>query len=643
VLPTFVIGLREGIEASLIVGIVAAFLRREGRADTLRLMWIGVGAAVTLCVAAAVALQVLDRELPAQQQEGLETVVAAAAVAMVTFMIVWMRRHARGLAGELRSSAASALATGSAWALVAMAFLAVVREGLETAVFLLAAFQASGDSVSAGGGALAGIAVAVAVGWMVARGTRLNLGRFFELTALALALVAAGLVMSAVHTAHEAGWWNSLQGQAVSLGWLVRPGTISSSLLTGVLGLQPQPNVGEAVGWLLYLVPVLLFLLWPRLARMTVRTGAVLTLLVLALLAAGCGASSPPGGQTLKVTLTDGGCSPSSLKAKSGTITFEVSNGGTSKVSELEVKRQDGVVLGEKENVVDGIKGGFTLVLQPGTYVLSCPNGGGNKDGELVVGGKRVAAGRTLPQAKINAALTGYRLYVAHQVALLAKGTNELAAALEAGDLAKAKALYGPVRSHYEAIEPVAESFGNLDPKLDARKNDVAPGTPWTGFHHIEQILWQQNTTEGTVPLAKQLRLDVGTLRRKVGNLFFEPAQLANGAVELLDEVAHSKITGEEDRYSHTDLSDFQANLTGSRKAFELLKPALVAEGDGALAATIERRFDDVQNGLDRYRRPTPLGFALYSSLTPADRRAFAQQIDALAEPLSTVAAKVSP
>jgi iron uptake system component EfeO len=107
--------------------------------------------------------------------------------------------------------------------------------------------------------------------------------------------------------------------------------------------------------------------------------------------------------------------------------------------------------------------------------------------------------------------------------------------------------------------------------------------------------------------------------------------------------VAHSKITGEEDRYSHTDLSDFQANLYGSRKAFELLKPALVAEGDSGLAATIERRFDTVQNGLDRYRRPTPLGFALYSAVTPADRRAFAQQIDALAEPLSTVAARVSP
>jgi high-affinity iron transporter len=252
VLPTFVIGLREGVEASLIVGIVAAFLRQQGRLDALRWMWTGVGIAVVLCIGAAVALQVVDDALPQRQQEGLETVVAAIAVGMVTFMIVWMRRHARDLAGDLREHAAGALAQGSVWALVAMAFFAVVREGLETAVFLLAAFQASGNAVSAGAGAVIGILVAVGIGWGI-----------FRLTSVALVLVAAGLVMSAFHTAHEATWLNSLQARAVDLGWLVRPGTVSSSLLTGVLGLQPQPTVGEAAGWLIYAIPMLAFVLWP--------------------------------------------------------------------------------------------------------------------------------------------------------------------------------------------------------------------------------------------------------------------------------------------------------------------------------------------------------------------------------------------
>src|SRR4051794_23109019 len=169
-LPTFVIGLREGVEASLIVGIVAAFLRKQGETRALRFMWVGVVLAVSLCVAGAIALQILDQELPQRQQEGLETVVAAVAVGMVTFMIVWMRKHARDLAGGLRASAAEALAKGSAWALVAMAFFAVLREGLETAVFLLAAFQASGNATTAGIGAVLGVVVAAIIGYGIYRG-----------------------------------------------------------------------------------------------------------------------------------------------------------------------------------------------------------------------------------------------------------------------------------------------------------------------------------------------------------------------------------------------------------------------------------------------------------------------------------------
>jgi high-affinity iron transporter len=183
---------------------------------------------------------------------------------MVTFMIVWMRRHARGLAGELRASAGHALAEGSAVALVAMAFFAVLREGLETAVFMLAAFQASGDSTAAGGGAALGVAVAIGIGWGIYRGgVRLDLARFFRVTAAVLVLVAAGLVASALHTAHEAAWLNSLQGEAFDLSWLVRPGTVTSSLATGVLGIQPQPVVAEVIGYALYAVPMLAYVLWP--------------------------------------------------------------------------------------------------------------------------------------------------------------------------------------------------------------------------------------------------------------------------------------------------------------------------------------------------------------------------------------------
>jgi high-affinity iron transporter len=270
VLPTFVIGLREGLEAALIVGIVAAFLGQQGRRDALRQVWVGVTVAVAICIGIAIALQVISSNLPQQQQEGLETVVGALAVCMVTYMILFMRRHARDLKGDLEGAAASALASGSSRALVLMAFLAVLREGFETAVFLLATFHASGDATVSWIGAVLGIAVAVVIGYGIYKGgVRLNLARFFKITGLVLVVVAAGLVMTAFQTANEAGWLTAGQAQAFDLSWLVRPGTPLSSLLTGVLGIQPYPAWIMVIAWLVYLVPMVAIVAWPSRPRRT--------------------------------------------------------------------------------------------------------------------------------------------------------------------------------------------------------------------------------------------------------------------------------------------------------------------------------------------------------------------------------------
>jgi high-affinity iron transporter len=268
VLATYVIGLREGLEAALIVGIVAAFLRQQGHGRALGYVWAGVIVAVLFCAGVGVALQVLNQELPQRQQEMLETVVGLFAVGIVTFMIVWMRRRARGLKAELEAHAARALKTGSVWALVGMAFFAVLREGLETAVFLLAAFQASTNEVDAGVGALLGLLTAVVIGAGLYRGgIKINLARFFKVTSVVLVVIAGGLLATAVHTAHEAAWFNGFQGQALNLSWLVVPGTVTSSLLTGMLGVQPLPTYAEAGVWLIYVLPMLLYVLWPRSLR----------------------------------------------------------------------------------------------------------------------------------------------------------------------------------------------------------------------------------------------------------------------------------------------------------------------------------------------------------------------------------------
>jgi len=371
---------------------------------------------------------------------------------------------------------------------------------------------------------------------------------------------------------------------------------------------------------------------------------ALATCAVAAVSLAACGSSStaPKGSHRVAVTLVDAGCTPASIHLPAGPVTFDVTNGGTSKVSEMELKNKSGIILGESENVVEGIPGRFSLNLEPGTYILNCPTGDKEDQGTLVATGKATRQPTGASATLLSTATSGYKAYVIAQTAQLQAGTRRFVAALRAGHVSEAKALFGPTRLHYESIEPVAESFGNLDPDIDARINDVASVAQWTGFHRIERTLWEQNTTRGTEAYATKLMDDVNTLAHGVQTIELQPAQLANGAVELMNEVANSKITGEEDRYSHTDLSDFQGNLSGSEKAFHLLVPALRQTGNATLAASIAARFAAVQRSLDRYKRRTTLGYAPYTQLTLADRKTFAVEIDALDEPLSTVAAKVS-
>jgi iron uptake system component EfeO len=214
-----------------------------------------------------------------------------------------------------------------------------------------------------------------------------------------------------------------------------------------------------------------------------------------ALLAAGCGhtgsRAATPEAQTVAVTLTDAGCSPATLHAKAGPVTFTIENGGTAKVSEFELKDTNGIILGERENLVSGISGSFTLRLGPGRYITSCPNGDTDDQGRLLVSGKAQPSAPAAGAATLARAADGYRAYVIREADALLAGTRTFVAALDAGSLAKAKDEFGPLRSRYERIEPVAESFGDLDPAIDARIDDVASASSWTGFHAIERILWE--------------------------------------------------------------------------------------------------------------------------------------------------------
>jgi iron uptake system component EfeO len=365
------------------------------------------------------------------------------------------------------------------------------------------------------------------------------------------------------------------------------------------------------------------------------RRAKTLIAAALLLTAAACGSSSKPSSSgngskapTIAVTITPDGCRPATITADAGPATFEIQNDGADGITEAELTR-DGHIVGEKENLTPGLTGSFTVTLQPGDYEMECPGG---KSAKVTVTGPATttaAAGSATTEA-----VQSYKTYVSEQATLLVEETKEFAEAVENGDVAKAKSEFAETRAPYERIEPVAESLGDLDPAVDAREGDV-PDAEWGGFHRIEKQLWSAGNTTGMTPVARELVADVETLRDEVPSLQLEPAQIANGAVELLNEVSKSKITGEEDRYSHTDLSDFDANVEGARQAFGALRP-LVAAKDKALSGELDARFDAVTKALEAYESHDV--FVSYTTLTKDDTRMLASKVDALADSLAKIA-----
>jgi iron uptake system component EfeO len=372
----------------------------------------------------------------------------------------------------------------------------------------------------------------------------------------------------------------------------------------------------------------------------SVRLAVGGALLALPLALAACGGSGDASqgsagsrsARSVSVTITDAGCEPARLELPSGPVTFEVRNDGADRVTEFEVLDGDRI-RGEAENVAPGLSGSFSLTLTPGTYATYCPGGSTSERGTLVVTGAGSGGG----SAAARAAVARYRGYLEAQTAELVASTARFVAALKAGDVARAKTLYGPARAPWERVEPVAESFRGLDPAIDARAGDVQDAE-WTGFHPLERALWVRGSAAGTASLADRLLGDVSRLRRLVRTVELEPAQIANGAVELLGEVSKSKVTGEEERYSHLDLVDLEANVDGANAAYGAVRP-IVAGADTRLARTIDRRFEAVARALAKHRQGS--SFVSYRALTSSDTRALSRAVDALAEPLSHVAAIV--
>ncbi|MFC5062187.1 iron uptake system protein EfeO [Actinomycetospora atypica] len=347
-------------------------------------------------------------------------------------------------------------------------------------------------------------------------------------------------------------------------------------------------------------------------------------------------ASAPGAPGPVTVTASDTACDLSATSAPAGTVSFSIRNAG-SKVTEFYVYGAGDRIIGEVENIGPGLTRPLSVEIpQGGTYTTACKPGmvGDGLRAPFTVTGNAAAA--VEGDAALAAAVTGYQRYTNSQIEALVAKTGEFSEAVKRGDVPAAQALFPVSRTYWERVEPVAESFGDIDPKIDGREDDERdPGVEFTGYHRLEKDLWVTGLQPDSAAMADRLMADVRDLQARTAGVQLTPLQLANGAKELLDEVATGKITGEEDRYSHTDLWDFRANVDGSQAAISALRP-VIDERDPVLGQTLDARFAELDRLLETYRQGD--GFKLYTQLTPDDTRKMTESVDAVSEPVSQVA-----
>lgn len=393
--------------------------------------------------------------------------------------------------------------------------------------------------------------------------------------------------------------------------------------------------------------------------RRTTTAAAVLAVTAVPLVLAGCTAKDAGTG-TIEVTSTADACDLSGAEAQTGDVNFKVTNSG-SKVTEFYVYSNNNRVLGEVENIGPGLSGNLTVeIVDPGTYTVACKPGmvGTGINKEITVSGDKKE--KQDAPADVNAAKQRYLEYVRGQVAGLQSQVQQLGDNVKNNNLDAARAQFGQVRTFYERIEPVAASFPELDPKIDMRWDDTEGGTqPFTGFHRIERFLWppqpdQIGDAEGQVApddaahakandnpqaiagVADELLANVSTLRTEIDSpdFTFETRQFVAGPQTLIDEVAATKVSGEEDRYSHTDLWDFAGNVDGSETLIAEMEP-IITKKDKQVMDKITEEFAAVRSAINQFRQGD--GYVPYTQVTPDQRKDLSNKIDSLSATLSQV------
>lgn len=662
--PSFLIGLREGLEAGLIVSILVATLVRADARSRLPQVWTGVLGAVALSMSFGAVLTFTAANLSATAQEAFGGTLSVIAIAFVTAMVFWMRRSARSLSGEIKQKVTAALAMGGGM-LVLTSFLAVGREGLETALFLWTTGRAAGESAGPLLGAGIGLVIAAGLCWgLYRRVLRINLTRFFTATGVVLIVIASGVLGYGLRDLQEGGVLPGKGAFAFDLGAHIDAGSWYAALVQGVLNLTPAMTWLQITGYVVYLAVVMtLFVRGVRTPaaapapkpqpapEVEADTGAeggthpapepapapgprprnrpawlvpaavVAGPALVAGLVVAFSSGKPAAAQTVAVSETD--CGKGFRAPDPGRQTFQMHNTGAKTSEVYLIDPASNAVYGEIEGLAPGTTRDLVATVGSGTYAWRCVPTGGRPVTSAAVrvrGGGDAKAVIPLAASELQPPLAAYKAYVNAGLGTLQGRTDRLRADIRAGNLDAARADWLTAHLAYSSLGAAYGTFADFDARINGRKDGLPGGVgdkDFTGFHRIEYGLWHQQSAAALQPYADRLSADVAGLRKAFPTQDFDPADLPLRTHEILENTLQFELTGDTDEGSGTNLATANANLAGTRELLGVLRPLIAKRAPrqlGAVDADIAR----LQRLLDAAHHGT--AWTPVESLDPATR-----------------------
>ncbi|MEV7602004.1 iron uptake transporter permease EfeU [Kitasatospora sp. NPDC089797] len=610
--PSFLIGLREGLEAGLIVSILVATLVRADQKGRLPQVWTGVAAAVALSLSFGAVLTFTAANLSGHAQEAFGGVLSLIAVGFVTVMVFWMRRSARTLSADIKQKVQASLAMG-AGALVLTSFLAVGREGLETSLFLWTNARTAGESTGPIIGAAVGLLLSVLLCWgLYRRALKMNLTKFFTITGAGLIVVAAGVLGYGLRDLQESGLVGGGTSYAFDLSGHLDASSWYATLLQGTLNLTVTMTVLQVVGYVAYLGIVMTLFIEgvrggtaaPAAAKPAaegtgaqeqaaekaepVRTGRPRWVLPTAAIAvpvvvAGAVIAVSDGKQdsSATVAVSEKECGKGFGDPQPGQQVFQMHNTGD-KVSEVYlVNPGTGSVYGEIEGLAPGTTRALTATIGSGDYAWRCvPTGGTTVTSATVhiTGGTAVKAVKPVNEDDLKAPLDSYKDYVNKGLATLMTQTQKIQTDVHSGDLETAKADWLTAHLQYASLGAAYGTFADLDKKIDGRADGLPDGTAdpgFTGFLRLEYGLWHGQSAADLTPVADELAQNAAKLAHDFPTQDFDPGDLPLRAHEILENTLQFELTGDTDMGSGTNLATAQANLAGTQELLTVLQPLL--------------------------------------------------------------------